>query len=227
MESVFGAYGKIPVLGDFFRIGLPPGFTQPWDLWLQGMMQAGRAVLGGRWQDCYFSAPIWRFTLAAGVVGPWSVQGVLMPSVDRVGREFPLTLAVMLPPLGSALHSHLAAAATLAAMEDLALDALEDGMTRETLAGRLAALPRPARPAVRDAVVSHDADHVALALPMDSPQSGILAAPQLHRPAIWSASLAGRELLIAANTLLAPRQALLLFDPGSGFHLPPSEDLSL
>lgn len=223
MESVFGAYGKIPVLGDFFRIGLPPGFTQPWDGWLQGMMQAGRASLGGRWQQAYFSAPIWRFTLAAGVVGPWSVQGVLMPSVDRVGREFPLTLAVMLPPLGSALASHLASAATLAAMEDLALDALEDSMTRDLLAERLAALPRPAQPAIRDAVVSHDADHVALALPHDSPQAGMLAAPQLHRPAIWSAGLAGRELVIASNTLLAPRQAGLLFDPRTGFHLPANE----
>ncbi len=219
MSAVFGAYGKMPALGDFFRIGLPPGFTQVWDGWLQGLMQAGRGALGGHWQQCYFSAPIWRFTLAAGVVGPWAVQGVLMPSVDRVGREFPLTLAAMLPPLESALSSHLAAAAMLAEMEQIALESLEDGMTREVLAARLGQLQRPAGLAAAALAVSHDADHIAIALPSEVPLAGALTAAHLQRPVIWSSSLAGRELLIAANSLPAARQAALLFDPETGFRL--------
>lgn len=219
MDGVFGAYGKMPALGDFFRIGLPPGFTQVWDGWVQGIMQAGRAALGGHWQGCYFSAPIWRFTLAAGVVGPWAVQGVLMPSVDRVGREFPLTLAAILPPLNSALASHLAAGAMFDGLEQLALDALEDGMTRELLAARLAGMQRPAAVAAAALPVSHDADHIAIALPSEVPLAGTLSAAHLQRPVIWSSSLAGRELLIAANALPAARQAALLFDPATGFRL--------
>lgn len=219
MAAVFGAYGKMPALGDFFRIGLPPGFTQVWDGWLQGIMQAGRASLGGHWQECYFSAPIWRFSLAAGVVGPWAVQGVLMPSVDRVGREFPLTLAAMLPPLSSALASHLAAAGMFSALEQLALDALEDDMTRDVLAARLGALAPPVPASGAGLPASHDADHIAISLPSEVPLAGALGAAHLQRPVIWSSSLAGRELLIAANGLPAARQAALLFDPETGFRL--------
>ena len=60
MARVVGAFGKMPALGDFLRLALPPGFVEPWDAWVQRMMMQGRAALGGRWQDCYLSAPIWR-----------------------------------------------------------------------------------------------------------------------------------------------------------------------
>ncbi len=93
MPTAFGFYGKIPSHGDFLRRGLSPAFIEPWDTWLQQSLLTGRDVLGEGWQDAYFSAPIWRFALPAGVCGPETMMGVLMPSVDRVGRQFPLTLA--------------------------------------------------------------------------------------------------------------------------------------
>jgi type VI secretion system protein ImpM len=44
----------------------------------------------------YLTFPVWRFLLPVGVLGSTAWTGVLMPSVDRVGRYFPLTLATPL-----------------------------------------------------------------------------------------------------------------------------------
>jgi len=220
MAPVTGAFGKMPALGDFFRIALPPGFTDPWDAWQQRMLMAARGALGGRWQGCYLSAPIWRFTLAAGIAGPWAVQGVLMPSVDRVGREYPLTLAMMRPPVDAALPAHLAADATFDAMEALALAALDDDMTREGLAQGLAGLPVPGAVAAPGlARVSHDAGQVAVSLPQGQSMAGLLVASDLHRPVVWSSRLAGRDLVMAGNALLPDRAAVRLFDPVGSFDL--------
>lgn len=130
----YGAYGKMPGLGDFFRLGVAPGFVSVWDAWLQRTMHEARAALGERWDECYLSAPIWRFALAAGVAGAAPVFGVLMPSVDRVGRRFPLTLVAR----GACQDAEV-----FAALENVALDALEDGVSKADLATALDRVPEP------------------------------------------------------------------------------------
>lgn len=84
------------------------------------------------WDALYMSAPIWRFSLSAGLAGPGAMMGVLMPSVDRVGRRFPLTLMQTRPINGSILSAHRQNDALFARMEDLALAALDD-MPKDTL----------------------------------------------------------------------------------------------
>ncbi len=128
-----GFWGKLPTRGDFLRAGLPASFLDPWDGWLSGALAASRAILGERWAAAWREAPIWRFALAPGLAGPEAAIGALMPSVDRVGRYFPLTVARVGGPAGSpaglvAAHGgwlEAAVAAGLAAvMEDLAPEAL-------------------------------------------------------------------------------------------------------
>ena len=109
MPDGVGAFGKMPSAGDFFRLNAPPGFVRAWDGWLQQAMLEGQRALGPAWDDAYMSAPIWRFTLTAGLAGPHKAQGVLMPSVDRVGRRFPLTLMRALDTPGPAPHDHFTA----------------------------------------------------------------------------------------------------------------------
>ncbi|MES2048583.1 MAG: type VI secretion system-associated protein TagF, partial [Pseudomonadota bacterium] len=48
---------------------------------------------GATWLETYLTSPVWRFALNTGVVDESAWAGVLMPSVDRVGRHFPLSLA--------------------------------------------------------------------------------------------------------------------------------------
>jgi type VI secretion system protein ImpM len=140
MNGVAAAFGKMPALGDFFRIRVETAFVDTWDTWLQEIMVAGRAQLGAGWEDCYMQAPLWRFALPAGMAGAQAVVGVLMPSVDRVGRQFPLTLVTAADDEGSPFRSYFANAATLDALETLALDALGDEMTRDILDARLAGI---------------------------------------------------------------------------------------
>lgn len=92
-----GFYGKLPAVGDFVSRRLPRSFIDPWDQWLQNAVASSRERLEARWLDLYLTSPIWRFALAADVCGPTAWAGVLMPSVDRVGRYFPMTIALALP----------------------------------------------------------------------------------------------------------------------------------
>ncbi|RVT84116.1 type VI secretion system-associated protein TagF [Rhodobacteraceae bacterium CCMM004] len=141
MSATWGAYGKIAALGDFFRHNLPRAFVEAWDGWLQDTVGAERDRLGDAWDRTYAAAPIWRFSAAAGVAGPQAMLGVLMPSVDRVGRQFPLTLAAPVDTGADLLRLHLEAGAALAAAEAAALDTLEDGGSLPRLVQALDAVP--------------------------------------------------------------------------------------
>jgi type VI secretion system protein ImpM len=92
-----GLFGKLPSHGDFLRRRVPNEFVDAWDSWLRECLPASRNALGERWLDLYLTSPAWRFICAAGTCGPSPVIGLMVPSVDRVGRYFPLTLVAPLP----------------------------------------------------------------------------------------------------------------------------------
>lgn len=209
MAGGFGAFGKMPALGDFIRIGLPAAFITPWDSWLQNGLAALKAELGERWQECFFSAPIWRFSLAPGLAGDVAMQGVLMASVDRVGRQFPLTLAAPSPGNGMAAR-HLASARVFHAVEEVALATLEDDATRETLTDALAKLPDWAEaPATHKTagggMIAHGDGALATGLAASLPT---VATAQ----SIWTAILDGEERLLLSNGLPGPEKLRALFD---------------
>ena len=93
-----GLYGKLPTHGDFLRRRVSDDFVNGWDPWLQHCMADSRSVLGEAWLETYLTSPVWRFALSAHVCGAAAVAGLLVPSVDRVGRYFPLTLVWETPP---------------------------------------------------------------------------------------------------------------------------------
>jgi type VI secretion system protein ImpM len=92
-----GWYGKLPGSGDFVTRRLPHAFLDPWDAWLRTVIAGSRALLGEGWQDAFLSMPAWRFVLGRGVAGEEAWAGLIIPSVDAVGRYFPLTAACRLP----------------------------------------------------------------------------------------------------------------------------------
>jgi type VI secretion system protein ImpM len=93
--AAIGFCGKLPARGDFVSAGLPRRFVDPWHDWMQRMLAASREALAEAWLEVWLEAPVWRFTLSPGVCGPDGVLGLWMPSVDRVGRYFPLTFAAL------------------------------------------------------------------------------------------------------------------------------------
>jgi type VI secretion system protein ImpM len=153
-----GFYGKLPSHGDFLRRRVPDAFVAVWDPWLQECLAASRSTLADRWLDVYLTSPAWRFVSAPGALGPSAMIGLMVPSVDRVGRYFHLTFAAALPDdvnvvdaaeQGGAFLDH----AEQLAVETLAADSIDfdsfDRAVRE-LAGHLE--PFRARPPVLLAV---------------------------------------------------------------------------
>ena len=88
-----GFFGKLPSRGDFLRAGLSSDFLQPWDRWLQRVLADGQRMLDETWPEVWRVAPVWRFALPRWQCGRQPVLGLWMPSVDSVGRSFPLTFA--------------------------------------------------------------------------------------------------------------------------------------
>lgn len=135
-----GFFGKLPSLGDFVGRDVEPGTMETWDRWLQVAMSASREVLGERWLDLYLTAPIWRFFAHAGVLEELPVAGVLFPSVDRVGRNFPFTVFARLPARAAGLVVADRCAGWFDRVEDLLLAHLDgENNTVERLDGAVAA----------------------------------------------------------------------------------------
>lgn len=121
-----GFFGKLPGHGDFLTRALPADFVRCWDDWLQASLSASRGQLGETWLELYLTSPVWCFALSAGVCGRAAVAGVLIPSVDRVGRYFPFTLACALPEACRPLGLWRTAAGWYLAAEELAISVLHE-----------------------------------------------------------------------------------------------------
>jgi len=105
-----GWYGKIPAVGDFIARRVPPSFSQAWDRWLQGAIARSRERMAGQWRDAFLSMPVWRFVLSPGMLNANAWAGIMVPSVDAVGRYFPLAVASALPSASLDLVGTLLAA---------------------------------------------------------------------------------------------------------------------
>jgi len=88
-----GLLGKLPARGDFVRKNLPRDFSDAWDTWWQRGLAETQCRPQDEWLDSWLEAPVWRFVLPPGMCGAQGVLGIWMPSVDKVGRYFPLTIA--------------------------------------------------------------------------------------------------------------------------------------
>lgn len=99
-DPVPGFYGKVPQRGDFVSHRLPGAFVEAWDRWVSSMMAESRRRIGDGWPEAFAAAPVWRFVLGPGLCLEEGVAGLMAPSVDSVGRQFPLVLACRLAPFG-------------------------------------------------------------------------------------------------------------------------------
>lgn len=132
-----GLFGKLPAKRDFIAILAPRAFLDVWEPWMQGGLSASRQALTERWAEVFCTAPIWRFWLGAGICQR-TVLGAFMPSMDGLGRYYPLTIfgyadpgaAIPPPELGSQ-------DAWFDAAEALLLSTLEKDVSFDTLTGRL------------------------------------------------------------------------------------------
>ena len=145
--SAPGFFGKLRSHGDFVGRRLPPEMREPLDAWLQAALLRSQADLGAGWRPAWLSSPLWRFILAPGVCGPHSWTGVMMPSLDRVGRCFPLLLASSLARAPSPADCMATYAPWFVRLEDLALSSLDDGFSLDAFDAALAVMEGAPPPA--------------------------------------------------------------------------------
>lgn len=170
-ESLPGWYGKLPGMGDFAHRRLPDEFRHAWDRWLQGGLTQLRAR-HQNWTERYLQAPLWCFVLGEGVIGesPW--MGVLMPSVDSVGRYFPFTVVDPLAWAPTEIHGQVLSRAQrwLRQAAQSSVDGLEQDLDAVRFDGLLMQAfgqPAPEPPALS----SEDA-------PLDTSEAAMLVLPE-------------------------------------------------
>ncbi|WP_375286789.1 type VI secretion system-associated protein TagF [Sphingomonas sp.] len=127
-------FGKLPAHGDFVARGLEPAAQVALDDWLSASLVDARDALGDGFEGAHDAAPAWRFVSQGS-------GGALAPSVDAVGRRFPLWLAIG----GIARDRFAAASACCEALIQRALAETwrADRLVAEALAEPLAAAPPP------------------------------------------------------------------------------------
>jgi len=138
-----GLFGKLPAKRDFIGMNASRRFLEVWEPWLQSGVAMSKQTLGDAWIAAYNRAPIWRYWLGADFCGE-AMIGAFMPSIDGVGRSFPLCVFVgegdaSLPPPELEPNGPWFDAA-----EAVLLDALEPGATLELISEKVMALPTPA-----------------------------------------------------------------------------------
>ncbi len=122
---IAGWYGKTPSIGDFISRRLPSHFIETWDTWLQRSIIVSREQLKERWLDSYLTGPIWHFVLMPGICGNHIWTGIMMPSVDNVGRYFPLTFALQVEPCTKSMLTAFSAETWHTNLEAIALSSLD------------------------------------------------------------------------------------------------------
>jgi type VI secretion system protein ImpM len=211
-----GWFGKLPALGDFASRRLPDTFVSACDTWLQAGLREGQDSLGARWLPLYLQAAIVRFQIGTGVVDSSFWQGVLMPSVDRVGRYFPLIIAAAVADPGAA--GTAAADAWFKAVEDCAIDVLDPNRSVEEFEASLALVSRDGLscdPAVGDDVELRDE--------MEPPQEAELSQEAKRLPSPGESLWWDPEIIsVRCEGLPAPQQfvALLTTRASSSHALP-------
>lgn len=182
-----GWYGKLPALGDFASRRLPPEFIEAWDQWLARGLADWQAREPD-WLTHYLQGPSWRFLIAPGVFGDSAWAGVLMPSVDQVGRYFPLCIAGSRPRLPGSAEALQTLLDWLLRLDDLALDAMQYDWPIATLEDEL------------QRVGDWPADMAECASPLAQRVADALSQPQSQSQSL----VAGLTLWISRDDLGAP-----------------------
>lgn len=195
-QHTVGVFGKIPPHGDFITQGLPRDFTDLWDHWLQQSILASQESLGDQWLHYFLVSPVWRFALPSGAVNSQSWGGVILPSVDSVGRYYPLTLIAQIPEYVGVFEYVAAASEWYEKLENIAITTLEKGLTVNELVQELTQLKTMFELPLRESLpLGPQQHHQQHSIPLDFSEQSItsitpllcdaLLKPQMPTLSMW------------------------------------------
>jgi type VI secretion system ImpM family protein len=113
-----GYFGKVPSVGDFVFRNVASGLREGFDDWLQHALEASRSQMKDGWLNAFLTSPVWRLVLDRQYESDPLTVGIMIPSVDKVGRYFPFCIFIQM--------DRMELDAAFIAECDLALDSLED-----------------------------------------------------------------------------------------------------
>ncbi|MDQ6618119.1 MAG: type VI secretion system-associated protein TagF, partial [Pseudomonadota bacterium] len=115
--------------------------------WLRRGVTELRATMPDEWRTAFSSAPAWNCVIPSCLTGSRTFIGVIAPSRDRVGREFPICAGVALT--GDAASRELIADAHgwMWSLGELIVEARDRPMPLEAFDASLLDIPLPAIPA--------------------------------------------------------------------------------
>ncbi len=147
--DIAGWHGKLPVAGDFVTRRLHSVFVEAWDNWLSNGLTGLQERDAAHWREHYLASPPWRFVITQDFMpSPLNAvawAGVIIPSIDRVGRYYPLTLVSRLNAIPASHREQAGLWSWLLQLEDLAVDAMQDDWSIEQLDAELLNLGSPDR----------------------------------------------------------------------------------
>lgn len=88
-------YGKLPSAADFVGRRMPHAIESEWDAWIRSGLDQLRHEGGHKWHERFVHCPAWFFIcpLRNGALA----AGAIAPSIDRVGRYYPITIMALSP----------------------------------------------------------------------------------------------------------------------------------
>jgi type VI secretion system protein ImpM len=216
--SQTGFYGKLPGRADFVIRGLPETFLTPLGDWIERCLSAGRTALGARWSDAYLTSPAWHFALSAGLAGRQAVVGVLVPSLDKSGREFPFVVAACTDMTTGPATLAISGEAWLAGAAEIAIGAVTRDIDPARIEIQIAGIravwtdtPRLARPVTgKTSWRLPGSGNLVATLPHILDQ----AVAGLGRPSLWwsDGSALVEPTTLACDGLPEPRQFAAMID---------------
>lgn len=152
-----GWFGKVPTVGDFVARNVAPELRARLDGWLERSIARSRDAMGEAWLPAFLEAPVWRFVLhatpgtgtgASAGAGAATI-GLMIPSVDRVGRYFPFVMLAELDRAPRTRDDLASADETLSLIEPHLLGVLDEAFDLDTFEYETSRIAR----ALRDGAV--------------------------------------------------------------------------
>ena len=95
---MIGVYGKLPCAGDFFYRHLSASTLEALDRFHAQSLYELQKTYANQWQERFLHSAAWCCYIPRHCWADSSFLGVIVPSCDRVGRAYPLTLLLPLTP---------------------------------------------------------------------------------------------------------------------------------
>jgi type VI secretion system protein ImpM len=146
-ELEIGWFGKLPSAGDFVFRRIPRSLLDALDSWLSRGLADYRVAMPNDWRTHFAAAAPWNCAIPACVGGGTTLIGLIVPSRDRVGREFPLCAGVALPPDAATNRLLADVPGWLSRLGQVVVEARDRGLPLDEFDAniRAIALPPPAK----------------------------------------------------------------------------------